>query len=303
VTGQVGPGAADVELIVSDNSTSDKSEQVARPLLAAWPGPTSYVRNTPPVGMVENHNRCLKLASGRSIAFLHDDDVMRAGALETITRVVADPNGPAVHLFGVDVVNLEGRIRRRQVPRLDEVLPPELALRRLLTRSSYIRLPGLVVRADAYRAVGPFDSVVGSAIDFDMWVRLFARYGLHTVPRVVAAYTVHEAGLTTGMFTPATVASLVGIFDRAAEQRVLSPAEIRRCQATWFHQFILAGAYRHLERRDRSGAAEVMTMFNLPAIRALGRSTRWLPVRIAFSLLVAGARPHSSASTLPGPGR
>jgi len=291
-----------VELIVSDNSTSDESEHVARPLLATWPGPTRYVRNQPPIGMVENHNRCLELATGRSIAFLQDDDMMLTGALETITRVVADPDGPAVHLFGVDVVTLEGRLRRRQVPRRDEVLPPERALRRLLTGSSYVRVPGLVVRAHAYRAAGPFDPGVGNAIDFDMWVRLLARYGLHTVPRVVAAYTVHETALTAGMFTPATVATLMTIFDRAAAEGVISHADVRRCQVTWFHQFILAGAYRHLERRDRAGAAEILAMFNLPTIRRLGLSARWLPARIAFSLLVVGARPHSSAGTLPGPG-
>jgi hypothetical protein len=82
------------------------------------------------------------------------------------------------------------------------------------------------------------------------------------------------------------------IFDRAVATGTLERAEIRRHQATWFHQFILAGARRQFERRDRAGAASVMRLFDLPEIRRLGRSARWLPVRFAFSVAVVGARPR-----------
>lgn len=302
VTRQAGPRSADVEIIVSDNSPDDASEEVARALLATWPGPTRYVRNRPPVGMVDNHNRCLELATGRNIVFLHDDDFLLPGALEAVVEVVDAPDASPVHLFGVHVVTLEGRRRRRQVARRDEVLPPAAALRRLLTVSSYVRIPALVATAEAYRAAGPFDPGVANAMDFDMWVRLFARFGVHRVPRAVAAYTVHEAALTSTMFTPATVAMLTEIFGRAASMGVLDPAHVRRCQATWFHQFILAGAYRRLEHRDRAGAAAIMAMFGLPAIRRLGPSMRWLPARLAFGLLMIGARERSSTSPVVGRG-
>jgi glycosyltransferase involved in cell wall biosynthesis len=289
-----------VELIVSDNSAGDESEKVARSLLAAWPGPTRYVRNRPPVGLVENHNRCLELATGRHVAFLHDDDTLLPGAVESVAGVVGAADGPTVHLFGVNVVNLDGSLRRRQAAQRDEVLPPAAALRRLLTVSSYVRIPGMVVAAEAYRAVGKFDPGVANAMDFEMWTRLFARFGVHTVRRTIATYTVHGAALTAAMFTPATVATLMEIFDRAAAQGVLTSRDVRQCQATWFHQFILAGAYRHLERRDRVGAAEVMAMFHLPAVRSLGPSFRWLPARRAFGLLLAGAQSRSATSSAVG---
>jgi hypothetical protein len=66
----------------------------------------------------------------------------------------------------------------------------------------------------------------------------------------------------------------------------LSGAVLRRGRADWFHQFILAGTYRRLRVGDRSGAAEVYRLFELPEVRAIGRSVRWMPVRAVMSLLV-----------------
>jgi hypothetical protein len=184
---------------------------------------------------------------------------------------------------------MDGSVRRRQRFHRDARLSPADALRHLLTDSSYVRLPGIVASADAYRAAGPFNEVAGNAIDLDMWVRLFSRHGLHTVPHQLAAYTVHGGALTAGMFTPETIGRLMGIFERATALGVLPADEIRRLQARWFHKFILAGTYRSLEARDRPAAAEIMALFRLPAVRRLGPSARWLPVRLAFMIVTAGA--------------
>jgi glycosyltransferase involved in cell wall biosynthesis len=296
VIDQIHVAPTDVEILVSDNSTSDEPEHIARALLGGLSGPATYVHNRPPLTMVENHNQCLGLSKGRNILFLQDDDMLLPGGLSAILDVLRIPEAPAIHLFGIDVVDIDGRVRRRQRPRRDEVLTPAQALRKLLAESSYIRVPGLVVRSDAYRSVGPFDPEAGNAIDFDMWVRLISRYGIHTVPQRIAAYTVHEGALTTRMFTPEAVATLMRIFDHAVATGTLDRAEVRRRQATWFHQFVLAGARRQFERRDRTGAAAVMRLFCLPEIRKLGPSPRWLPIRIAFSLAVIGARPRGAQS-------
>jgi glycosyltransferase involved in cell wall biosynthesis len=298
VIAQVDPRLTDVELVVADNSETDEPEQIATSLLASWPGPVQYVRNRPGIGMVANHNKVISLARGRNIAFLQDDDVLAPGGIAVVLDALERSAAP-VHLFGVDVVRIDGTLRRRQRPKRDEQLSPADALRRLLTDSSFVRLPGVVASADAYAAAGAFDQDAANAIDFDMWVRLFGRHGLHTVPSTVAAYTVHSAALTSGMFTPEVVERLLRIFERAAALGVLTPGEVRRREATWFHKFILAGAYRSLEVRDRGSAASIMDLFRLPAIKRLGPSARWLPARIAFTLATLGARRVPLVATDP----
>jgi glycosyltransferase involved in cell wall biosynthesis len=295
ILAQAGPRMREVELVVSDNSTTDESEEIATAILARWPGPTRYARNRPPLDMIANHNRCIELATGASIVFLHDDDLHLPGGIDAVLDVLERPGAAPVHLFGVDVVRMDGRLRRRQHPHRDEQLTPAQALRRLLTDSSFVRLPGVVASAEAYRGAGQFDELAGNAIDLDMWVRLFARHGLHTVPHGLAAYTVHGAALTSGMFTPEVVARLVRIFERASGLGVLDAGELRRAETRWFHKFVLAGAYRALETGDRAGAAEILDLFSLPSLRQLGTSLRWLPVRAAFWAITLGARRRPAA--------
>ena len=55
------------------------------------------------------------------------------------------------------------------------------------------------------------------------------------------------------------------------------------------HQFILAGAYRRLRVRRMAEGARVLRLFELPEVRRLGVSLKWLPVRAAFIAATAGA--------------
>ena len=69
---------------------------------------------------------------------------------------------------------------------------------------------------------------------------------------------------------------------------------IRRWQTDFFHQFILAGVWRRLRVRRRADGREVLRLFDVPEVRRLGVSLRWLPVRAAFTAATAGARKKTS---------
>ncbi len=91
----------------------------------------------------------------------------------------------------------------------------------MLEHSSFVRFPAIVVRGDAYQAVGPFAAEVGGATDFDMWTRLFARFGVFCIPVTTAAYVVHNEAHTTGVWTPQTLDNACAIFARAREMDLL----------------------------------------------------------------------------------
>jgi hypothetical protein len=123
-----------------------------------------------------------------------------------------------------------------------------------------------------------------------MWVRLFARYGVRCLPTTTCAYTTHQGAATAGMWNRGTIQVNREIFNRAVTRGVVSERSIRRCESDFFHQFILAGAYRQLRLRRRAAARDVLRLFDLPEISHLGPSPRWLPVRVAFTAATAGAR-------------
>ena len=284
----IGPLPPDVEIIVSDNSTAnDDGETVARTVLAPQPGSQwRYYRNPPGGNVTSNWNLCLQRANGHYVQMLHDDDYLLPGGLARLLATLRAVRGQhEVVLFGVAVVNIAGQVQKRQQPRQARYLPPAAALEKVLTNSSYVRMPALVASRAAYYAVGGPDPTQENTDDTDVWARLFARYGLWQVPGCVAGYTVHAGALTAGMFNAHIVDLLLRIFRKAGQTQLLSQARLRQAQGRFFHQFILAGAYRSLRRRDFSAARQVLALFRLPALRHLPVPARWLPVRLALQLL------------------
>jgi len=162
-------------------------------------------------------------------------------------------------------------------------------MRRLLSNSSFVREPCVLVHRSVYEREGLFDKRIGDPADIDMWVRLFARYGATCLPFTTCAYTIHEGALTSGMWNPETIRTFDEIFGRAVASGVVSERQVRRWQADFLHQFILAGMYRQLCKGRRVEARRVRGLLTLPEVRRLGPSPKWLPVRAAFVAATAGA--------------
>ena len=272
----------DVELIVSDNSTTPDPGTWARGALAGRPGPSRYVRNEPALGMVENFNNCVALSSGQYVFILHDDDYLLPGAVDEMLASIRRHSRRPVLLFGVQVVDGDGQVLRRQVPRHDQYFAPVAALRKLMTDSSFVRFPGMVVQRAAFDEVGVFDPSLRGACDVEMWGRLFARYGVQRVSRATSAYTVHEAAATASMFNEQTIEILGRIFERLRGAAPLHGRPVRGWQRRFFSKWILAGTFRSLRAGRADDARQVMALFDVPTVQRLGLLTRWLPVRIAF---------------------
>lgn len=279
------PPDGTVELVVSDNSASPKTLTTLDELFARWNGPTRYVHNDPAVTAEENFNLCLELGRGTWLLILHDDDSLAEGALPILQGIYDTHPDDMVLLFGVRVVDGSGKTKKTQRFLRPTRLDPVEALRRVLTDSSWVRFPGLVARRAAYEAVGQFDADLKNPTDLDMWVRLFASYGVLCLPQISANYTIHSGALTEGMFRAETISRLEVIFERASRTGLLTDSELRRRKAALFHQFVLAGAWRRLRELDRRGAKRVMGLFGDENVRNAGWSLRWLPVRAVLRLL------------------
>jgi GT2 family glycosyltransferase len=284
----IGPLPAEVEVIVSDNSTANThSAQVAAQVLAEEPAPRwHYYHNAPGGNAATNWTACLARARGRFILMLHDDDYLLPGGLHTMLQTLrrVQQQYQAV-LFGVQVVDATGTEMQRQVARQEKYLLPTEAVEALLTDSALVRIPALVVSREAYLATGGPDPSQQDTDDTDLWLRVFAYAGVLQVPAITAAYSVHEGALTTGMFQEKNIQLLLRIFQKARTHKLLPEPRLRRAEAHFFHQFILAGAYRALRQQDATGARKVLQLLSLPTLRHLPVALRWLPVRWGLHLL------------------
>ncbi|GAC1372832.1 MAG: glycosyltransferase [Hymenobacter sp.] len=295
----------EVEILVSDNAPADEpeAETIARALLANCPRTQwRYDRNPSGGTVLSNTSHCLARARGEYLYVLHDDDYLLPDGLALLLRELHLVRGRRqVVLFGVQLVDLEQRLLRHQDVGRPGYLAPAAALQRILTNSSMVRMPAIVASRRAYAEHGPLDEEQEGTFDTDTWAHFFGRYGVWLVGQRLAAYTIHEGALTSRTFTPHTLGLLGRLFSKARGLGQLTEAELARAQGQFFHQFVLAGTYRALLRRDWASARQVFALLHLPALRQLPMPVRWLPVRWGFALLTALAWGAPKPQHVPQP--
>lgn len=81
---------ADLELIISDNASTDGTEVISQ-RLAEQDRRVSYRRNLRNVGLSGNYNLLVRLARGRLFKWATADDELRPGFLERCVAVLEDP--------------------------------------------------------------------------------------------------------------------------------------------------------------------------------------------------------------------
>lgn len=288
----IGALPPEVELLVSDNSPAgdDRGALVARYALSRQPHPqVRYYRNGPGCDSTWNWQACMRRARGRYLLMLHDDDYLLPGGLRRMLdtlRQLPQPHGAV--LFGVDVVDPQRRVLGRQTVRRARYLPPAEAVAAVLTNSSLVRMPAIVADRRSCLELSLDPEQYGTD-DTDLWMRVFARHGLYCSPARTAAYTVHPNAQTTILFSPEGIRLLLRLFGKARQAQYLPADRLRRAQGQFFHQFILAGTWRSLRRRELTEARRVFGLFELPALADLPTPLRWLPLRLAFGALLRGA--------------
>lgn len=90
----------EVEIVVSDNGSSDGTEQAMSELMRSNPAVhTTYNRNETNIGAVRNILKLVQLAKGKYCMFYGDDDLMSAGALVKMVAVTKENPEQAVFVF------------------------------------------------------------------------------------------------------------------------------------------------------------------------------------------------------------
>ncbi len=275
-----------VEVVITDDSGQRDCEVIAQDVLKNWSGSWQYEFHESRLGMVENWNRGINLATGQYVLVLHDDDYLLSGGLGRLLEAIAkSQDAYPVMLFGVEVVDAEGMVMKRQVYEQDQFLQPREALLRLLSVSSFVRFPAIVIRRSLFGEVGLFRAEWQEPCDVDMWVRLFANHGIFCSQSVTAAYRVHSQALTMGVFNEKVIDLLLGLFKEVSQFSVLSIEELERCKSLFLYQFILAGAWRQLRRKEWREFKKVMELFDLEEIKNLDCPKKWLLLKRVFSLI------------------
>ena len=181
------------EIVVVDDQSTDDSGVIAATMLRAG---DRLVSNDSRLGLNGNHNRCLELARGDYIQFVHGDDWLLPGALRTLAQCFDNPNvGLAFAPRRVQAENLP-KGSRQQVPsnlhtmfaRLRESNHgPSLVLQIVGIYGASANLIGeptcVMFRRRLALDVGGVRTDIHQTVDLDFWLRLMLRSSVRFVPQ------------------------------------------------------------------------------------------------------------------------
>ena len=181
--------AVPTEVIVVDDESTDDTQDVC----ARFGDRILYVRQS---NRREGAARNAGAARGRGtyFAFLDSDDFWLPGKLEGDLNRFEQSDKPALVYSRGRNVDPEGRIIGER--KLDH---PQGDIFWLLAREAFIPMSTVSVRADAFRECGGFteDRDLSGTADWELWIRLAARWPVGFVLQTATCIRVHPRNMTS----------------------------------------------------------------------------------------------------------
>lgn len=234
----------DVEIIVSDNCSTDDTQAVIA--ACADPRLRSY-RNDTNIGPYPNLNRLLELAQGEYVCILHDDDLYAPEFLEREARMLDEhPRAGMVHC-AVREVDEQGR--QRQVVRAyptTRILDGKQEFVRYL-QGHNVCCSSVMARRTVYRDAGPFDARYLTA-DFLMWMKLALRGDVAYIADPLLDMRVHPNAVTSWLAPSRWHEEFIAILEEglalgaAADPSLIArrPALLRQAAKAQGRRFLVA---------------------------------------------------------------
>jgi glycosyltransferase involved in cell wall biosynthesis len=207
----------DYEIVVTDDASADRSAEI----VASFSDPRiRFIRNERNAGAVPNWNRGMAEARGRYVKLLCADDLLYPTCLERQAAVLDDPANAGVALVTAahDVVDEGGKRIMVRGLRSEGCMSGAEVIRRIArSGTNHIGEPsGVMFRADAYRAVGPWVEDARYVVDLDMWVRLLTVGDLYVVGETLSAFRV-QRGSWSNALTHTQTADMRRLLERMAD--------------------------------------------------------------------------------------
>ncbi|NYD24438.1 glycosyltransferase involved in cell wall biosynthesis [Kineococcus aurantiacus] len=234
------------EVVVCDDGSKDASATVA----ASFGPAVRLVRHRTNQGEAAAKNTAVRTATSPWVAVLDADDEWLPGRLQAVRDLLT--RRPELDLVTTDAQLVhDGRVLGRWYgPHYPFAWEDQ---RRKLLERNFV-FGHVVVRREAFLAVGGFDPAVRHATDWDCWIRMaFAGARLGLVPEPLARYHLHEGSLSSDR--GAMASSIATFLRRRLHELPLTAAERVTAEGTAREQDRQAARYRLKSRLATQGPA------------------------------------------------
>jgi len=188
-------GPAEMQITVVDDAspTVDVAALVAE---AAPDGRVEVHRMVSNQGLAGNWNQCVRMARGGIVHVLHQDDLVRDGFYRRMLPAFSVSQDIGMAFCRLQFIDendhITGRTHRERwrAGILRDWLPKIAEWQR-------IQCASVLVRRSVYEDLGGYRDDLHYALDWEMWVRIAARYSTWYEPQLLACYRRHGGSETS----------------------------------------------------------------------------------------------------------
>jgi hypothetical protein len=226
-----------LELIVSDNASTDATEEIARSYAARDPR-VRYVRNERNLGAARNYNQLVDLAKGRYFKWAGYDDLLQPGYVRRCVEVLDAELEVVLAYPRTDIIDGAGRFIRHHDDNLHLRSPDPVARVRGFAASFTLCNPCFgIIRRDVLMRTSLVQPFVSSDIPLLVELALLGQW--HEVPERLFLRRIHGTSSRQGRLTMPQVAR----WFEPSRSRPLAP-----------RTRMLTESLRSIERADLPGA-------------------------------------------------
>lgn len=182
----------DIEVLVVDNASTDSTSKLVKKYNDKR---VRYIRNKKNVGMMNNWNKCIRLAKGDYLLILGDDDVLSPDAVKIALNIHKN-NNLGFTFAHCNKVDEEGEFIQKwgyKYPSKGKMSGVEYLYYTLKYQSCLTNSSTVLVSAKVYKEVGDFTFEKGkNTFDFNMWIKIASRFDVFFIDRVICDYRVHK---------------------------------------------------------------------------------------------------------------
>ncbi|HEY9796728.1 MAG TPA: glycosyltransferase [Leptolyngbyaceae cyanobacterium] len=252
---------SDLELIVINDGSQDSTLKIVSSIL----DPRLKVFSYPNAGLAATRNRGVSHASGEYISFIDADDLWTPDKLEAQFKALQANPQAAVAYSWTDWIDQSGQFLRPG----GHISVNGDVYAKLLVRDFVESGSNPLIRAEALAEVGGFDESLPAVEDWDMWLRLAARYEFVCVPSPQILYRVSSSSMSSNVWK--MEAGSLRVIERAF---AVAPESLQHLKRE-----VLGSRYKYLTFKSLEGTPERKK--GLAAVRFL-----WQMVRYDRSMLL-----------------
>ncbi len=224
-----------IELVVVDDGSTDDTRERALQWANRYdgePGFKFWCLQQENRGANAARNLGIQCSKGELVAFIDSDDRWLSMKLERQVPLFDDPEVGAVYC-GTRLANL---VDGSKNPIAHRSYPQGWLLKTLLVHDVTAGTPCYVIKRECFDQVGFFDVSLSARQDWDMWIRVSARYKIACVPEALVQAGAHT-GPRLSMDYQKSIEAHWRIFEKYAPlRRKYSPDVRRSAEAALFRR-------------------------------------------------------------------